>query len=96
MAAVLWKIASEGTFLKSGVPCLNLIPVRFKTHRKFPTKKRVNPFVQLRTDLIKRLVVALVQHERVQTTHKKALQLKKYGDLVRMNSSSYFLNTFFS
>ena len=86
MAAVLWKIASKGMFLKSVfVPCVNVIPVRYKTHRKFPTRKRINPFVQLRTDLIKRLVLALIQHERIQTTHHKALQLKKYGDLVSMN-----------
>ena len=89
MAAVWWKIASEGTFLKSIVPCVNLIPVRYKTHRKFPTRKRVNPFVKLRTDLIKKLVVALVQYERVQTTYRKSLQLKKYGDLVRKNCLKY-------
>lgn len=90
MAAVWWKIASEGTFLKPIVPCVSLIPVRYKTHRKFPTRKRVNPFVKLRTDLIKKLVVALVQYERVQTTYRKALQLKKYGDLVRKNCTKYF------
>ena len=38
--------------------------------------------MQRRTDFIKQLVVALVQHERVQTTLPKANQLKKYGDLV--------------
>ena len=83
MAAVLWRIAGESVFQKSVLPCINMIPVRYKTHRKFPTRKRINPFVKLRTDLIKRLVLALVQHERIQTTHHKALQLKKYGDLVR-------------
>ena len=83
MAAVLWRIAGESVFVKSVLPCINMIPVRYKTHRKFPTRKRINPFVKLRTDLIKRLVLALVQHERIQTTHHKALQLKKYGDLVR-------------
>lgn len=82
MAAVLWRIAGESVFQKSVLPCINMIPVRYKTHRKFPTRKRINPFVKLRTDLIKRLVLALVQHERIQTTHHKALQLKKYGDLV--------------
>lgn len=59
-----------------------MISVRYKTHRKFPTKKKINPFVKPRTDLIKKLVLALVQHERIQTTHRKALQLKKYGDLI--------------
>lgn len=90
MAAVLWSIAREGIYLKSVVPCVNVIPVRYKTHRKFPTRKRINPFVQLRTDLIKKLVHALVQHERIQTTHHKALQLKKYGDLVRLNCIQYW------
>ncbi|KAL9965873.1 hypothetical protein ACROYT_G029727 [Oculina patagonica] len=47
-----------------------------------PTKKRINPFVQRRTDLIKKLVLALVQHERIQTTDRKAQQLKQYGDLL--------------
>lgn len=85
MAAMLWKVAGEGTFLKSVLPCVNLIPVRYKTHRRRPTKKKISPFVQRRTDLIKKLVLALVQHERIQTTDRKAQQLKKYGDLVRQN-----------
>ena len=79
---MLWKVARDGTFLKYILPSVNMIPVRYKTHRKFPTKKKINPFVKPRTDLIKKLVLALVQHERIQTTHRKALQLKKYGDLV--------------
>lgn len=82
MASMVWKVLKDGTFLKSIFPCVNLIPVRCKTHRKFPTRKRINPFVKPRTDLIKKLVLALVQHERIQTTHHKALQLKKYGDLI--------------
>ena len=84
MASMLLRIASEGTFLRSLVPCINLIPVRFRVRRKMPTKKRINPFVQRRTDFIKKLVLALVQHERIQTTDRKAQQLKKYGDLVRI------------
>ena len=94
MASVVWKVLRDGTFLKSIFPCVNLIPVRCKTHRKFPTRKRINPFVKPRTDLIKKLVLALVQHERIQTTHHKALQLKKYGDLVRR--LSYDQNLSFS
>ncbi|KAJ7378278.1 54S ribosomal protein L17 mitochondrial [Desmophyllum pertusum] len=82
MATMLWKVAGEGTFLKSVLPCVNLIPVRYKTHRRRPTKKKISPFVQRRTDLIKKLVLALVQHERIQTTDRKAQQLKKYGDLL--------------
>ena len=50
-----------------------------------PTRKRINYFVQRRTDLIKKLVLALVQYERIQTTDRKAQQLKKYGDLVKLN-----------
>ncbi|KAK2566510.1 39S ribosomal protein L17 [Acropora cervicornis] len=78
MASMLWKVARDGIFLKYILPSVNMIPVRYKTHRKFPTKKKINPFVKPRTDLIKKLVLALVQHERIQTTHRKALQLKKY------------------
>jgi hypothetical protein len=61
---------------------LNLTTVRLGTHRKFPTKKVINPFVQRRTDFIKKLVLALVQFERIQTTLMRAQELKKYGDLV--------------
>lgn len=85
MASILWRAAGEMTFLKSLAPCVNLIPVRYRVRRRMPTKKRINPFVQRRTDLIKKLVLAIVQHERIQTTDRKAQQLKKYGDLVREN-----------
>lgn len=85
MASIFWKAAGEVTFLKSLVPCVNLIPVRYRVRRKMPTRKRINHFVQRRTDLIKKLVLALVQYERIQTTDRKAQQLKKYGDLVKLN-----------
>lgn len=85
MASLLLRGAGEITFLKSLVPCVNLIPVRYRVGIRKPTRKRINPFVQRRTDLIKKLVVALVQHERIQTTDNKAQQLKRYGDLVRGN-----------
>ena len=57
--------------------------VRYKNHRDLPQKKRVNVFVKRHTDLIKRLCIALVKHERVFTTMNKAKQLQEYGDLVR-------------
>ena len=85
MASMLLRVAGEGTFLRSLVPCVNLIPVRFRVRRKMPSKIRNNPFVQRRTDFIKKLVLALVQHERIQTTDWKAQQLKKYAELVRVN-----------
>lgn len=85
MASIFWKAAGEVTFLKSFVPCVNLIPVRYRVRRKMPTRKRINYFVQRRTDLIKKLVLALVQYERIQTTDRKAQQLKKYGDLVKLS-----------
>ena len=96
MASLLWRGAVEITFPKSLVPCVNLIPVRYRVGIRKPTKKRINPFVQRRTDLIKKLVVALVQHERIQTTDNKAQQLKRYGDLVRgkYNNLIFHCNNF--
>lgn len=85
MASTLLRVAGEGTLLRSLVPCVNVIPVRFRVRRKMP-KKRNNPFVQRRTDFIKKLVLALVQHERIQTTDWKAQQLKKYAELLVMLS----------
>ena len=85
MASIFWKATGEITFLRSLVPCVNLVPVRYRVRRKMPTRKRINHFVQRRTDLIKKLVLALVQCERIQTTDRKAQQLKKYGDLVKLN-----------
>ena len=93
MASSLLRTVYDGTVRKVLGSCVNLIPVRFKTHRKFPSKKRINPFVQRRTDLIKKLVIALVQYERIQTTYHKAVQLKKYGDLVRELGICILVNT---
>jgi len=92
MASIFWKAAGEITFLKSLVPCVNLIPVRYRVRRKMQTRKRINYFVQRRTDLIKKLVLALVQYERIQTTDRKAQQLKKYGDLVKAKHHSLMDN----
>lgn len=82
MAAPLLTRVSCSSVIKTLTSGLNLTPVRLGTHRKLPTKKVINPFVQRRTDLIKRIVVALVQHERIQTTLQKAHDVQKYGDLV--------------
>lgn len=68
--------------IKTLTSSLNITTIRLGTHRKYPTKQVVNPFVQRRTDLIKKIVLSLVQHERIQTTFQKAQQVKKYGDLV--------------
>ncbi|EDO40633.1 predicted protein [Nematostella vectensis] len=80
-ASLLQKILSPS--LKNSLNCgNNVIFIRLATHRQIPTKKVENPFVQRRTNLIKQLLVALVQNERIQTTLHKAQQLKKYGDLL--------------
>ena len=94
MASMLLRVAGEGTFLRSLVPCVNLIPVRFRVRRKMPSKIRNNPFVQRRTDFIKKLVLALVQHERIQTTDWKAQQLKKYAELVRVKVVRFIRSDF--
>ena len=57
--------------------------VRYRNHRDMPQKKKKNPFVKRHTDFIKHLSIALVKHERVCTTARKAEQLRQYGDLVR-------------
>lgn len=58
------------------------LQVRHRTQRHMPQKIRKNPFVDRHTDFIKHLCIALVKHERVCTTLKKATQLQQYGDLV--------------
>ena len=88
--SMLFKVSAARPLSSSFI----LLPVRFKTHRQLPTKKRINPFVQKRTDLIKKLVIALVKHERLQTTLHKAQQLQKYGDLVGNNIFDYTMYVF--
>ena len=90
MLSMLFKVSAARPLSSSFI----LLPVRFKTHRQLPTKKRINPFVQKRTDLIKKLVIALVKHERLQTTLHKAQQLQKYGDLVGNNIFDYTMYVF--
>lgn len=90
MAANLWSGFGKWTLMKAASSRINIIPVRFRTHRKLPTKKPNRPFMQRRTDFIKQMVLALVQHERIQTTLPKAIQLKKYGDLVRFSNKLLF------
>ncbi|XP_031566718.1 uncharacterized protein LOC116301746 [Actinia tenebrosa] len=82
MASSMFRRVCCSSAIKAINSGLNLTTVRLGTHRKFPTKKVVNPFVQRRTDFIKKLVLALVQFERVQTTLMRAKELKKYSDLL--------------
>ena len=66
------------------VPARNA--VKSAARRRLPTKTKVNPFVNKRTNFIKELCVALVKYDRIQTTLHKALQLKRYGELVSINT----------
>ena len=73
---------------QSFIPTRNA--VKSAARRRLPTKPKINPFVNKRTNFIKELCVALVKYDRIQTTLHKALQLKTYGELVSMGMSKYY------
>ena len=82
--ALLIRNVNRQPLLKFSLESICIIPARLKSHGNLPQKRRINPFVQRNTDFIKLLCVALVKHERIQTTLERAKTIEKYGNLVRL------------
>jgi len=61
---------------------LVVVPHRLKSHGNLPQKRRPNRFVERHTDFIKLLCIALVKHERIQTTLERAKKLERYGNML--------------
>ena len=83
--ALLVRKVNRPDFIKNSLDSILFIPARLKSHGNLPKKRRINPFVQRNTDFIKLLCVALVKHERIQTTLERAKKIEKYGNLVRVS-----------
>ena len=60
----------------------NLAICRHQHMGNRPTKRLQNPWIQRNTDFIKLLCIALVKHERIQTTTGRALVLRQYANLL--------------
>lgn len=69
-------------FAMTGEVVSTVAMCRNKSHGNLPTKRLKNPWVQRNTDFIKLLCIALVKYERIQTTHRRAVQLQQYGNLL--------------
>ena len=81
--ALLVRNVNRQPLIKNSLESVIFVVARPKSHGNLPEKRRINPFVRRNTDFIKLLCVALVKHERIQTTLERAKKIEKYGNLVK-------------